>query len=76
MMFYDLIASRNAIEPVKPVLGQSLAPARHQGLSCPGLPASLCSKIVEFEAVRRLKRSDILKLLNGKGCVGLCTKLV
>ena len=59
MMFYDLIASRNAIEPVKPVLGQSLAPARDQRLSGAGLPASLGSKIVEFEAVRKLKCAPI-----------------
>ena len=60
-------------EPMKPALGQSLAPARHHRFSGTGLPASLGSKIVEFEAVRKLKRSDMLKLLNDKGCVGLCT---
>ena len=48
-----------AAEPMKPALGQSLAPARHQGLSGTGLPASLGSKIVEFEAVRKLKCAPI-----------------
>ena len=57
------------MESTKPVLGKSLAPARHQRFSGASLPASLGFKIVEFEAFSKLKRPDMLKLLNGKGYV-------
>ena len=75
-MFYDLMAHRNTINAqscgqwkARNRPGKSLAPARHQRFSCTSLPASLGFKIVEFEAFSKLKRPDMLKLLNGKGYV-------
>ena len=51
-------------EPMKPALGQSLAPARHQGLSWTGLPASLGPKdcwIRGFQEAEALRFVEIVE---------------